>query len=53
MKRKKADRIAFLLELGMKVERNRILRELEKFDVDEHQLVILKTVIKIVKGRDD
>lgn len=50
MKNKKAEKIAILLDLGMKVERNRILRELKAFDVDEHQLVILETVLKIVRN---
>lgn len=57
LSRKKLDDIKVVnfldgFKLGRDSECNRILRELEAFDVDEHQLVVLQTVIEIVKGRN-
>lgn len=46
----KVDELLSGFRLGRQAEQRRILRELEVFDVDEHQLVVLETVIKIVKG---
>ena len=49
MRRRKVEQILAYIKVGVKAERLRILRELEKFDVDEHQLVVLETVLRIVK----
>ena len=47
----KVDELLSGFRLGRRAEQRRILRELEVFDVDEHQLIVLETVIKIVKGQ--
>ena len=52
LERIKVDELLSGFCLGRQAEQRRILRELEVFDVDEHQLIVLETVIKIVKGQN-